>query len=70
MIKRVLAVSMVASVLAVGCASQQQPAPQPGISEADLRRVEDAARRAEEAARRAEAAAEKAEVIFHKNLQK
>jgi hypothetical protein len=69
MLKRLLAVSLVSSFLVIGCAAQQQPAAS-GVSEADLRRIEDASRRAEEAARRAEAAAEKAEVIFHKNLQK
>jgi hypothetical protein len=69
MLKRVLVMSAMASVLTIGCAAQQQPA-SPGVSQADIQRIEDAARRAEEAARRAEVAAEKAEVIFHKNLQK
>ena len=68
MLKRVLAVSLVASVLAVGCASQQ--APPPAMPNDDAARAEEAARRAEEAARQAEAASEKSEVIFHKNLQK
>ena len=69
MLKRVLGVSLVSSMLTIGCAAQQQPQTA-SVNEADLRRIEDASRRAEEAARRAEAAAEKAEVIFHKNLQK
>ena len=67
MLKRVLAVSLVASVLAIGCASQQ---PAPAANDEEIRRAEEAARRAEEAARQAEAASEKSEVIYHKNLQK
>jgi hypothetical protein len=70
MLKRLLAVSLVASTLAIGgCAAQQEPAPA-GPSEEELARAEEAARRAEEAARRAEQASEKSEVIFHKGLQK
>ena len=67
MLKRVLGVSLVASMLAIGCAAQQ---PAAANNDESIQRAEDAARRAEEAARRAEQASEKSEVIFHKNLQK
>jgi len=69
-----VAALMMASVLAVGCASDEKVATR---AEQAASRAEDAARRAESAAgrveaaaQRAEAAAEKAERMFSKHLRK
>ena len=70
MLKRVLGVSLMASMLAIGCAAEKKVAADESQAVEAAQRAEDAARRAEAAAKAAEQASQKSEVIFHKNLQK